>query len=200
DLLPVKPAKDRSLSQLLIKGQKQPALRNIFTPLQACGQLQSVGSPQVVAVHKLRRFASERVGGLNDEPRVRQRLSQSARFRPITCVEQLHPHESRQGAGNLNRSCPPHYSLVGLVERDDAGCSALSNAERNKSACVPKCQMPLYRFSRSSRHICSMTSSGMAPGGSGHETGDVRFFIGGVRIPLAISCRSRSGSSFGCEC
>jgi len=37
----------------LIGGQKNPILRDTFTPLKGCGQRQRVGGPHFMAIHKL---------------------------------------------------------------------------------------------------------------------------------------------------
>jgi len=88
---------------------------------------------------------------------------------------------------NLDRGCPPDDCIVAVVLGDSPRRNPLTHTERNQCARVPKSGKPRYWPSRSSRHTCSMMSSGTFPGGSGHGTDAGRLFSGGVRTPRATN-------------
>src|SRR5208337_5042338 len=118
-----------------------------------------------------------------------------AGFGVVARVDLAHPAKASQCARDFDRRGPPDNQLIALVKFDGPRRDVLTHAKRNQCACIPKSRGPHYRLSRSSRHICSMTSLETFPGGSGHDTLAGRFFNGGARTPRAISRCSCTGCS-----
>jgi hypothetical protein len=76
----------------LIGGQKNPALGDVPTPFQSCGQLQRVRGPQIVSIHELRSLGAQRVGRLYHKPSVGKRGCQPPSLRTIGDIDLLHAH------------------------------------------------------------------------------------------------------------
>ena len=113
---------------------ERPGLAGTFlTPYQCGCQLQRVGCPQIITIHKLHRLVAHRIQRLNDGPGVSKALASLLRLGPGAVVELLHPNKScqarsRSRPGSSTRQ-PPHSSYK--VQSPEAWCPAGRTEERD---------------------------------------------------------------------